>query len=158
MTLFQRLLFWLEGLKQPNPSDVDTLARTIYGEARGEPDEGKQGVANVVMKRVQLGWKGDHDAKSVCLHHAQFSCWLDSDPNKPVIMAVKAKDPVFAKCIAIAVSALSGNLSDVTGNADSYERVGTNAYWGKYLTPTRVIGHHAFYITHIVDKTLKKIT
>ena len=34
-------------------SEVFVLGRTIYGEARGEDDETKKAVANVVMNRVK---------------------------------------------------------------------------------------------------------
>ena len=37
---------------------VDILARTIYGEARGESVRGKEAVASVVMNRVNRARKG----------------------------------------------------------------------------------------------------
>ena len=38
---------------------ADIMARTIYGEARGEGQRGMQAVANVIMNRVKAGsWYG----------------------------------------------------------------------------------------------------
>ena len=41
--------------------EIDTLARTIWGEARGEGSAGMQAVANVVMNRAAIGgWWGNN--------------------------------------------------------------------------------------------------
>src|SRR5438067_2106530 len=39
----------------PASADVDTLARTIYGEARGAGQSAQEAVASVVMNRVRAG-------------------------------------------------------------------------------------------------------
>ena len=40
-------------------NEIDLLARTIWGEARGEGQTGMQAVANVIMNRVKKGgWWG----------------------------------------------------------------------------------------------------
>jgi hypothetical protein len=55
--------------------DVDTLARTIYGEARGENMLGKRAVAHVILNRVKANsWWGKTIA-GVCRYKWQFSCW-----------------------------------------------------------------------------------
>lgn len=145
MSLVQKVKYWLEGV---SASDVDILARTIYGEARGEGDEGLKAVACVIMNRIHSGvtWWG-YNVQSVCQKPFQFSCWNKSDPNRSVIMAVTEKDPIFAKCLSIAVCAISGNLSDITIGSDSYKRVGTGAHWAIGLDPVITIGHHEFYVT-----------
>jgi N-acetylmuramoyl-L-alanine amidase len=56
-----------------NPTQ--TLAVTLYGEARGEPIEGRIAVACVIRNRVKAGRFGA-DYKAVCLKKWQFSCWL----------------------------------------------------------------------------------
>ncbi|HSO43463.1 MAG TPA: cell wall hydrolase, partial [Rhodospirillales bacterium] len=54
------------------------LAATIWGEARGESEEGKLAVASVIANRAtRPGWWG-RDIRSVCLATAQFSCWWDA--------------------------------------------------------------------------------
>lgn len=127
-------------------SDQEILARTIYGESRGESHEGKQAVACVVLNRVKSGvrWWGT-DIRSVCLKPFQFSCWLARDPNRAVIMAVEDDEPIFAECLGIARDAMSGDLSDVTDGATSYKVVGTPAAWATGKTPLITIGAHEFY-------------
>jgi N-acetylmuramoyl-L-alanine amidase len=128
-------------------SDQEILARTLFGEARGEPAEGRQGVASVVMNRVAKPCWWGKNVRDVCLARKQFSCWNENDPNRAVIMEVTADDPIYANCLDISEQAINGNLIDNTGGADSYCVVGTVTEWNKGLTPTTIIGHHTFYRT-----------
>ena len=70
-------------------TNIDTLARTIFGEARGEPYLGKVAVANVVMNRVALADQhppfGLGSAAYRMYERAwQFSCWNPAnDPEPP---------------------------------------------------------------------------
>ena len=54
-------------------TDQDTMARTIYGEARGEGQAGMIAVANVILNRFSLWEKHPHfgngTIESVCLAH-----------------------------------------------------------------------------------------
>lgn len=133
-----------------NPHDLpalDVLAKTIYGEARGEPYLGMQAVACVVLNRVKLnGWMG-HDIKSVCLKLKQFSCWNDDDVNLPLILAANVNNSLYGKCLALANEAIDGKLADVTGGSDSYCVRNLVTSWNKNLTPVARIGMHDFYIT-----------
>ena len=62
--------------------DLDTMARTMWGECRGCDTEGQIGVANVINNRVNARrWYGKTH-KEVCLKEWQFSCWNEGDPNK----------------------------------------------------------------------------
>lgn len=62
------LLAWLKA------HPVETLALTLYGEARGEPIEGRIGVGCVVLNRVKREYRGT-TVPDVCLWPFQFSCW-----------------------------------------------------------------------------------
>ena len=77
--------------------DIDTLARTIYGEARGEDRQSKIAVACVILNRVQqrkqCGYRNIDGRKiptiaATCLKPWQFSCWNEKDPNRKVILKV----------------------------------------------------------------------
>lgn len=129
-------------------SDEEIFARTIYGEARGEPDEGKKAVANVILNRVKTGvkWWG-HDARTVCLKPFQFSCWLKSDPNRSTIMAVTPEDAIYVKCAAIAADALGGRLPDNVDGATSYyaKSMAKAPTWAYGLHPCAEIGNHLFF-------------
>lgn len=128
-------------------SSVDIVAKTIYGEARNQGYQGMQAVANVIANRVKIkGWWGD-DFRSVCLKNYQFSCWLQADPNRNIIMSATITDPIYAQCVNIAKLAIGGQLPDIVCGADSYEVTGTNAVWGRTLHPVAVIGSHSFYMT-----------
>lgn len=126
--------------------DSDTLARTIWGEARGEGNDGMRAVACVVLNRVKLpGWWG-HTIHEVCLHPFQFSCWNDDDPNLPLLRAVTTLNPQFASACQIAQLACSGQLTDSTDGATHYfDRRITTPHWAEGKTPCAEIGHHLFF-------------
>jgi spore germination cell wall hydrolase CwlJ-like protein len=136
------------GQPQTSPSvDVETLARTIYGEARGAGEPAMQAVASVVMNRVRNGrFPGGTSVAGVCRAPFQFSCWNSNDPNLKVILAVLPSNPVFAECLQIAQEAVSGGLSDSTGGALYYhdDRIGTPSAWGQ-VEQTASIGGLEFY-------------
>ena len=70
--------------------DVDVLARTIWGEARGEGFAGQVAVGWAIRNRVEadLGNDGKPDwwgegYVGVCKAPWQFSCWNKNDPFPP---------------------------------------------------------------------------
>ena len=129
---------------------VDVLARTIWGEARGEGSAGMQAVAAVVVNRVaiarQLGgyWWGN-DIIQVCHKPYQFSCWNKTDPNYKIIAGVDESDLTFATAKRIARRAVAGHLSDPTRGATHYHAAGISPYWACKKDPVEVIGRHIFY-------------
>jgi len=130
--------------------NIDTLARTIYGEARGESEEGKQAIANVVLNRVALADAHPHfglgTAASACKAPFQFTCWNKNDPNCQVISNVTDEDPVFAECLQIASDALDGYLQDLTNGATYYYVTGSvEPAWAYQHEPCAIIGRHQFY-------------
>lgn len=134
----------------PVDDAVDTLARTLWGEARGEPVRGIEAVAAVVVNRVRLAERqGGHwwggNIVAVCRKPYQFSCWNPGDPNRAKLMAVTAADPVFATCLRVARRAVAGLLPDPTGGATHYHRVGLSPSWAVGHSPCAEIGRHLFY-------------
>jgi spore germination cell wall hydrolase CwlJ-like protein len=127
-----------------DPADV--LARTIWGEARGEPNGGMEAVASVVLNRAaRPRWWG-RDIVGVCLKPWQFSCWNSNDPNRPKMLAVTATDPQFRAAQDIAGRAVAGELPDTTGGADSYVDLRVaQPDWAVGRKPVAVIGHHTFF-------------
>ena len=129
-------------------SDQEILAKTIWGEARGEIPAGQQAVACVILNRVALnGWRG-HDIRSVCLKPFQFSCWLQNDPNRTKMLEVTAdSDQIYANCLDIAASAITGTLIDNTNGATSYfaASMKTPPAWANGLQPCQIIGNHLFF-------------
>ena len=92
-------------LKGYRTEDLDTLARTLYGECRSESREGKIAVAHVIKNRADnpKWWcrkSGDgipdDTIEAVCRHPWQFSCWNLDDPNRPKLLAATPADKKFA--------------------------------------------------------------
>lgn len=127
--------------------DKDTLARTCFGEARGEGYSGMKAVANVVINRVSLqGWYG-LTPRDVCLKPWQFSCWNKNDPNLKIIEAVTEADPIFKECLHIADQAVAGTLDDITNGATHYfsRSLKDPPHWAETRQPCAAIGRQLFY-------------
>jgi len=128
--------------------DLKALADTVYGEASGEPWDGKLAVAYVPCTRARLRKLSIRDA---CLEPFQFSCWNDKDPNIIRIAKVSPTDPVYLACIAAASAAMSKSQPDPTGGATHYltlELLKSNPpAWVKAPTmiPVARIGSQQFY-------------
>jgi cell wall hydrolase len=131
---------------------LDVLARTVWGEARGEGRPGMEAVACVIRNRaLHPRWWGD-DIPSVCRHPWQFSCWNANDPNLPKLRTVDASDPTFAQALTVARAAATGQLLDPTGGADSYYAEGIPApAWAARATFTKQIGRHLFFRMEVPD-------
>lgn len=139
-----------------NVNDIQTLARTIYGEARSENRQGKIAVACVVLNRVKrkkmCGWHNVNGFKvatvaATCLKPWQFSCWNKNDPNRKIIIQVTDANPKFAECLDIAQKVCDGEIEDITKGATHYynPKACQQPNWAKGKTPCVVIGHHIFF-------------
>lgn len=125
--------------------DLDIMTRTLFGEARGESELGQIGVAWVVRNRAECpAWWGKGVA-GVCLKKFQFSCWLESDPNRRKLLALEADDTRYQRLYAIARRVLLGEVPDPTGGATHYRVIGWPAAWAKGRKPSAVIGRHEFF-------------
>jgi spore germination cell wall hydrolase CwlJ-like protein len=131
---------------------VDILARTVWGEARGEGQAGMTAIAAVIINRVNVAraqpsgdyWWGNSIIR-VCQQPLQFSCWNANDPNLPQLQNVTAADPTFAIATRIAQWAASGTLPDPTGGATHYHALNVMPSWALGQTPTAIIGRQVFY-------------
>lgn len=148
MLAFYRGAKKVEQVILPN-NQVDTMARTAWGEARGEGATGMQAVLNVIMNRVKKGgWWGATPAE-VCKKKSQFSCWNASDPNYAKLLAVNDNDESFRSAKMLAESAYAGTLPDITGGATNYVNLSalkSVPSWVKNMTKTAQIGNHTFYV------------
>lgn len=134
-----------------NEIQTDVLARTIWGEARGEGTDGMDAIACVILNRVKVA--EDHGGKfwwgsnivQVCQKPYQFSCWNRSDPNFQKLQDVDSKDLYFATAVRIAVRAVAGILKDSTNGATHYHAKSVDPYWARDEKPTATIGNHIFY-------------
>jgi spore germination cell wall hydrolase CwlJ-like protein len=135
--------------------EVDTLARTMYGEARGESQPGLDAVAHVVLNRVDArSWWG-RDVIAVCLKPWQFSCWNVADPNRRKLLDLAAADPLFAQASASAARLLDLQEEDHAARLRNDPTEGATHYyaparvrkpaWAVGRTPCARIGGHDFF-------------
>lgn len=124
-------------------NQTDYLARTMYGEARGEGMRGMQAVGNVILNRVKSGgWYGA-SIKDVVLKPHQFSAWNENDPNRAIMINATQND--LKQALTIAAQLQNGTLSDITGGATNYHAKSVSPAWTKKMTKTVQIGNHIFY-------------
>lgn len=141
---------------QYDDHDALTLARTLYGEARGEPIDGKIAVAWVIRNRASrsrfagalLGHDGAVD--KVCRAPWQFSCWNEGDPNRPLLLALR-EDQCRGE-YGVATNVLDGLVADPTCGADHYHTIERPAWaqawppdWAATMAETARFGGHVFY-------------
>ena len=135
-------------------TDIDILARTIYGEARGEFNRVQGGissfmaVANVVVNRLQLPQRFGKSIAEVCQKKWQFSCWNQSDPNYPLITALKqGEGELFEIALLTAEKVALGIWPDVTRGSNHYYATSLRStpQWAQGHRPQIRIGHHIFY-------------
>ncbi len=138
------------------PIDLITLARTLWGEARGERREGQVAVAWVIRNRVENpGWWSrqqgddilDDTVEAVCRDPAQFACWWDAQAPKVRTRSAESLAPFFE----IARGVLDGATPDPTGGADHYHTIARPEYasiwppnWAAEASGV-TIGRHVFY-------------
>jgi N-acetylmuramoyl-L-alanine amidase len=97
-----------------DPHDLDYLVRTVWGEARGEPPEGQQAVASVILNRASQAGQGIRD---IVLAPAQFSPWHDPRARAE-LTSLRADSPDYQRIAANIQPALEGH--DATGGADHF--------------------------------------
>lgn len=128
-------------------NDMTTLARTIYGEGRGELH--KFGIASLIaIANVVVNRKNKNFAPTiaaVCMAPNQFSCWNSKDANYEKIKNVTEECSVFRTCLGVAKNVLQEKWPDLTDGCDHYHERAIKPFWAAYLEPKRVFGSHYFY-------------
>lgn len=124
---------------------LDCLALNIYHEARGEPEEGRLAVAQVVMNRVShqrfpddvcaVVKQGGEWPRSRC----QFSWWCDGRSDR-------VSDPsAMADIRDLAKAVLKGRETDPSNGALWYHADHVAPAWRKDFEKGPTIGRHIFY-------------
>lgn len=138
------------------PADMDIMARTIYGESRGEPYNGKLAVAHVILNRVAAEHRRETRIAGACTEPSQFSCWLPDDPNLKKLVAVTPDSPGFSDCMTAAQEALAEHNSgiDITKGALYYHTEAQPKWadtwpprWARGHEPCTKVYNHLFYNT-----------
>jgi spore germination cell wall hydrolase CwlJ-like protein len=132
-------------------NDRDVLARTLWGEARGEGVAGMIAVAWSIRNRVDDGkdksWWGE-GYTGVCQKPYQFSCWNKNDPNYPFLSGAR-QIPFreLAQCRAAADQVMDGKVPDPTRGATHYyaTSMAKAPTWSLGAKRTLTLGHHIFF-------------
>ncbi len=131
--------------------DRDVLARTLWGEARGETSAGQVAVAWTVRNRVFDGkdksWWGEGYA-DVCQKPYQFSCWNKTDPNYEFLIALKQISfRELARARIVADQVIDGKTPDPTGGATHYYAIAMPRApaWAAKAKQTLKLGGHVFF-------------
>ncbi|MNZ20464.1 Spore cortex-lytic enzyme precursor [compost metagenome] len=134
----------------PLDDAITCLARSIYWEAKGEPPEEMEAVANVVMNRV-----GDEDfPDTVCAvvkqgsetGSCQFSWWCDGRPDEVV------EEKRYDLAREIARKALNGQLRDRTGGALYFHQRTVSPDWARVYVRTAQTRRFLFYKPRLAKK------
>jgi N-acetylmuramoyl-L-alanine amidase len=125
--------------------ELFTLAKTIYGEARGESDTGKQAVCHVILNRVKKGGWWGNTIEKVCRKRYQFSCWNESDPNRKKLEDLTLDNTDYLICIGIAARCLANKLEDNTNGCTHYHVKKLQPSWAAQEIPSFEIENHVFY-------------
>lgn len=123
-------------------SDLEIAARTIFGEARGQPYAGQKAVAHVIINR----WKRngvDGTIASTCLRWKQFSCWNPGDPTRAKMTDATWDDARLREALRAFLEAM--DEEDFTGGARWYHTVVVSPSWSRGKQPVLTIGDHAFF-------------
>ncbi|MBR1479475.1 MAG: cell wall hydrolase [Alphaproteobacteria bacterium] len=130
--------------------DIEIMAKTIYGEARGEYARANGGmnaliaIGNVIMNR---SLEAEVSIADVCLRPRQFSCWNRDDPNSRLLERVTMDNPMYRICYVIATRIICGEIDDITNGASHYysRSLKIPPYWARHKTPLATIGNHIFF-------------
>ena len=126
------------------PGDLDVAARTVYGEARGEPYEGKKAVVHVIVNRTTLReGDRDHSLAATALRWRQFSAWNESDPNRAAAQRVTLADRTYRECLRAVLEAL--DEPDPTQGSRHYHTKTVRPRWSRGKRPVLEIGNHRFF-------------
>jgi N-acetylmuramoyl-L-alanine amidase len=141
---------------------VDTLARTLWAEARNQGTIGMEAVIEVILNRLDRKARFKcNSVEEVCKAPCQFSCWNDGsnpgcpkpDPQLPKLKSVQRNDKQFDLCCTLAKAAiLGGRRTNHTFGADHYlneatvlKDRGKTPSWAEPSRKTASIGDHTFY-------------
>ena len=127
---------------------MDLYAATIYLEAEGESQLGKQGVAWVIRNRMDQRRQSLGD---VILARWQFSCWNDDAAGYRKARLTAPNVSLWEGCWEVAVRTYYRDTTDPTMGANHYlnvdvvrQQTGRLPAWYDPSKVTAVLGRHTF--------------
>ena len=128
--------------------DALVVAKSVWGEARGEGHAGRVAVACVIKNRLDRRWLRAGTAAQVCRAPSQFSCWNADDPNRPMLDKIADHpDDAFVDALSIWADILAGRVADPTGGATHYYALSMRRapFWAVGHVPSAHIGNQLFF-------------
>ena len=131
--------------------ELDVLALTLWGEARGESLDGKAAVAWVILNRSRVR---DQSITDVCLAKLQFSCWwrVGGASNYAALDRLATgishrTDALLDECRWVAEGVLKNVVLDRTHGADHYFAASMvpRPKWAATMRQTAAVGAHLFF-------------
>lgn len=125
--------------------DLETMARTIFGEARGESPEGQVAVACVILNRfASRKWFAGKTVAETCTKPMQFSCWNDAKMGGQRKQILAASTADLVPCFNAALTALHDG-DTVQGATHYYADYIKPPAWAAGKQPVVVVGRHRFF-------------
>lgn len=125
-------------------TDLELIARTVWGEARGEGQVGMEAVTSVIFNRL-LDRRWGKTITEVVKQPFQFSVWNRADPNRWKATNVNESNKEYRMAVAIARRAAEAKLEDRTKGANHYHARSITPRWADSRRVTARIGRHVFY-------------
>ena len=124
---------------------LDIMAKTLYGEARGEGIAGQIAVAHVINNRyLKNSWYGS-SIQEVCLKDWQFSCWNEGDPNREKLVNLSKLYATYLRLVGICYYVIHKVIPDPTNGSTHYHTKAIHPKWVEHNKPVIEIGEHKFY-------------
>lgn len=127
--------------------DLDRMVRTIWGEARKEPEETWSAIAQVIITRANWpgrAWWGS-SIEEVCTAPWQFACWNPSDPNRHKMLNLAPKDRRYREIETVCLALLTGGEPISTESATYYCHSMSKPVWRGDREPIETVGKFDFF-------------
>jgi N-acetylmuramoyl-L-alanine amidase len=118
------------------------MAVAVFFEARGEPMQGKEAVANVIINRM-LDKRYPNSVCGVVKEHKAFSYTHDGLSDDPTRHTGYQDKIAWVEAQEVAKDALEGNLLGITST--HYHTTNVLPFWAKHYSLDTRIGNHLFY-------------
>jgi len=118
------------------------LAVAIFFEARGEPYEGKEAVANVIINRVE-DKRYPNSVCGVVREHKAFSYTHDGLHDDPKRHTGHQDKIAWVQSQEVANDALQGTLLGITST--HYHTTDVLPFWAEHYKVDGKVGNHLFY-------------
>ena len=128
-----------------NPHDIDIVAKTCWGEARGEGRKGMQAVAEVILNRAE-DKRWPRTPADVAQQPWQFSAWNEGDPNRAKMELLGLDDTGLRLAYRAVLDAMEG--AGIVFGANHYFAPGSMSAmprWARDMELVAEIGRHRFY-------------